>query len=475
MSQLQRPWILFLLVGVFVFSLHRLSLDSTRAEAPLFHEQVDDLRLDAESLANRSEYNDGKNTTRLSPTSTNMTQASSADASIPTTSNNNSTTWQQQPFPRWSGGIAVQSLVEGIRVSLEGRLLKPDRIQKVYMIDDEARLWKAAPPRPDVTAGETTPLTSRGESMETLAVSVLQIIWNDTKEEKYPHLKAVIRQGGFAYIANHADSKFCCDAPPFVDARGKPVINVTVPIFTLSAPVGCQYSFPIPTFATIQQAEKSWPRLVARYRVLFPWSQKQRRAVWRGAPTGNSHAKNNTRVQLCQLAAKRPDLVDAKLTRTRKVALHDFKETPYLGARIPMTEFQNYRAILDTDGHSWSSRFGELLCYSSVVLKVQPAHVDYFHTELRPWVHYIPVEADLSDLFEKVEFAVSDEPRVRQIIDYANMWCLRRLNTYTLVQDMARIWDTYASHLFQADPSWGVTWRTERQTLLDQFNFTFVG
>jgi hypothetical protein len=37
----------------------------------------------------------------------------------------------------------------------------------------------------------------------------------------------------------------------------------------------------------------------------------------------------------------------------------------------------------------------------SVVWKVEPAYVDYFWFELKPWIHYIPVKADFTDLVEK--------------------------------------------------------------------------
>ena len=140
-----------------------------------------------------------------------------------------------------------------------------------------------------------------------------------------------------------------------------------------------------------------------------------------------------------------------------------------------MPDFQKYRAIIDVDGESWSSRFGELLCYSSVVLKIQPTDVDYFHPQLQPWVHYIPVQFDLRDLYAMVELAVSDDDlRPRQIIANANSWCLQQMTMETVERDMARIWDTYAAQLYQADPSWHLTWQTERELLLKDFNFTVI-
>jgi hypothetical protein len=42
------------------------------------------------------------------------------------------------------------------------------------------------------------------------------------------------------------------------------------------------------------------------------------------------------------------------------------------------------------DGNYWSSRFGKLLCYISVIVKLEPKHVDYCQLKyLEPWKQYI--------------------------------------------------------------------------------------
>ncbi len=44
---------------------------------------------------------------------------------------------------------------------------------------------------------------------------------------------------------------------------------------------------------------------------------------------------------------------------------------------------------------------------------------DYFHDELISWKHYIPVEADLSDLREKFDWAKAHDDDAREISDSA--------------------------------------------------------
>ena len=39
--------------------------------------------------------------------------------------------------------------------------------------------------------------------------------------------------------------------------------------------------------------------------------------------------------------------------------------------KMPETDTMNYRAVLDLDGTAWSERFARLLCYNSVVIRIE--------------------------------------------------------------------------------------------------------
>jgi Glycosyl transferase family 90 len=403
-------------------------------------------------------------------------------------------------FPRWSGSIGVDPLMDAIRIALSGRL-RLDRAHRVYIVNERGEMYRANVPRP-YTADQAP--YRRAKTMETLAIQVINYIQNTRNDTiKYPYMKAILRHGGFAYIANYADSKFCAERPPFVDVNWKVLLNDTsVPIFSLAAPVNCQRAFPTPTYETIEQSDLDWVQLIPYYRSEFPRSQQHRQAIWRGGPTGHNVPMRNTRIQLCLHAIARPDLLDIKIVKHRqqwdlsKVGnTSDFHEDELIGEKIPMVDFQKYRAIIDVDGHSWSSRFGKLLCYNSVVLKVQPKDVDYFHPQLQPWVHYIPIQSNLSNLYDMVSYAISDDPSAIQIIRNANQWCLEHLNRPRLIHDMAHIWDRYAYHLLldrdvaaeesmhapfsqqhlsAASSSYSAAWLPNQLSLLREYNFNLV-
>ena len=420
-----------------------------------------------------------------------------------------------EAFPRWKGSIGLNELHRAIVLSMSGQL-RFDRVHRIYIVSDDGIMYHVNIPRPQ-TADQAP--YRRAKTMEAFALDVLEHvkkIRNDDKE-KYQYLNAILREGGFAYIANFADSKFCADQHPFVNENLVPLLNMNdtiVPVFTLSSPTHCRRAFPTPTYETIDQSEFDWVTLIPYYRSKYKRSEQYRKAVWRGAPTGHHFPYRNTRIQLCISATERPDILDAKIVKRRiqwntidkngtvnglntstpnDQTNEPFDESQFLGDKIPMDDFQKYRAIIDVDGHSWSSRFGQLLCYSSIILKVQPNDVDYFHPQLQPWVHYLPIHSNLSNLYDMVTFAISDDPKIVQIIQNANDWCLQHLNRPSLIRDMAHIWDRYAYHLLlqygnettgetssllrpldaiESSPSYGIDWRHRRRELFLNFNFT---
>jgi hypothetical protein len=110
-------------------------------------------------------------------------------------------------------------------------------------------------------------------------------------------------------------------------------------------------------------------------------------------------------------------------------------------------DFQRFKAIVDVDGNSWSARFISLLCMNSVVLKVQPNFVDYSYFELQPFVHYLPVHGNLSNLEEMILLVTSkdkqNQKKMQSIVRNANLWCRSKMTGLQMIKDMSWI---MASH-----------------------------
>jgi hypothetical protein len=50
-----------------------------------------------------------------------------------------------------------------------------------------------------------------------------------------------------------------------------------------------------------------------------------------------------------------------------------------------------------------------------VVLKQDSNYYEHFYKDLKPWVHYIPFQRDLSDLEEKLKWAIDNDDKVKNI------------------------------------------------------------
>ena len=149
------------------------------------------------------------------------------------------------------------------------------------------------------------------------------------------------------------------------------------------------------------------------------WSQREPKIVWRGSVTGSGSynaPEDIPRIKLA-LACRSVPQVDAGLFR-----LHDhcggvsserinktIDQNGLEGERWPMYFFGRYKYTFDIDGFANAWGLLEKLILGCCVLKVDTPHEQWFYNRLHRWVHYVPVQADLSDLHEKIEFCLAND------------------------------------------------------------------
>jgi hypothetical protein len=77
------------------------------------------------------------------------------------------------------------------------------------------------------------------------------------------------------------------------------------------------------------------------------------------------------------------------------------------------------------------------------------------------------VKADLSDLFENVQFIldVKNDGIARNIVNAANTWCAERFTQTELANDLLDTWEAYIRLLNQYDVNWHERWAKKRQEL----------
>ncbi|KAG2068520.1 hypothetical protein BDR04DRAFT_1208647, partial [Suillus decipiens] len=68
-----------------------------------------------------------------------------------------------------------------------------------------------------------------------------------------------------------------------------------------------------------------------------------------------------------------------------------------------LQEAGRYKYVFDVDGNGWSGRFKRLITSNSLVFK-SSIYPEWFMDRVAPWVHYVPVQVDLSDLYDTLTF-----------------------------------------------------------------------
>ncbi|WP_428305405.1 glycosyl transferase family 90 [Lacipirellula sp.] len=132
------------------------------------------------------------------------------------------------------------------------------------------------------------------------------------------------------------------------------------------------------------------------------------KAFWIGAAT-----TNRWRQRLLEIAKENPDLIEAigmqwhRLpgeTRSRPAGV--FKSLP---------DHCDYRYLIDIEGYGYSGRLKMLFFSGRPVFVQDRSDVEYWHGGLVPFVNFIPVAQDLSDLVEKIEWANRNSSQCAEI------------------------------------------------------------
>ncbi|BGP39508.1 Protein O-glucosyltransferase 2 [Rhodotorula kratochvilovae] len=174
------------------------------------------------------------------------------------------------------------------------------------------------------------------------------------------------------------------------------------------------------------------------------WADKQHdKALWRGSTTGAdltaAHArKYSQRLRLARLPAATgtvtlplasqdrngvPRPVE-EITASASDLAAEFLDVQFTGfpaqcgdaktceeierefqwdGYMPEEEQNQYKYVIDVDGNGWSGRFHRLMSTNSLVLK-STVFPEWYADRIQPWVHYVPLKTDYTDLYPILAF-----------------------------------------------------------------------
>jgi Glycosyl transferase family 90 len=164
-----------------------------------------------------------------------------------------------------------------------------------------------------------------------------------------------------------------------------------------------------------------------------PWEEKQDRAVFRGMLTGLQYEPGNEAGYICyQLLRCRlvqdyyhSTLVDARLTDTMGKVPEMMHGMNLTGDHLWKEDLLAYKGIIVLEGNDVASGLKWAMVSNSVVLMPPPTFTSWMMEELlEPWVHYIPLAPDLSDVEDKVRWMLGHDAEAQRISRRARLWIL---------------------------------------------------
>ncbi|WWC98816.1 hypothetical protein V866_005709 [Kwoniella sp. B9012] len=293
-----------------------------------------------------------------------------------------------------------------------------------------------------------------------------------------------------SFVSSHSQSMDLCSHPNVIPIHGAlagkiPKVNELMPIFTLSKTKLHSDVLGVPV--------EQW--LEDESLIEIPFEQKENsRLLWRGSNTGTVHSvetpwRTSHRTRLIYLTNYQdenenenfkvnyippPKGIRSKV-EMQKVIKQDkldgwnqrSMDLGFTGGPIQcnvddgtcddlMEEFSwteqmthdealNYKYVIDVDGNAWSARFKRLLASGSLILKatIMP---EWWTDRIQPWVHYVPIQTDYSDLYDVMAFfqglpsTPGEQALARDIANAGKLWSATHWRKEDMVAYMFRLY-----------------------------------
>ena len=196
--------------------------------------------------------------------------------------------------------------------------------------------------------------------------------------------------------------------------------------FAASAPPDRQIAIPDPHFWLYEGFDAERQRAAT----IPDWDTRSDEIVWRGLgngagrisfdPRDKDDASVVQRLRMCMIlaGAKGCDIRINGLYEDGGVWFAAARDAGYGGDSMPAESWLNRKYAIDIDGqtNTWSNFLVRMLFGCCVFKVASPAGFrQWYYGRLRPFEHYVPIRADMSDFAEKIDWARGHPAEARAI------------------------------------------------------------
>ena len=200
--------------------------------------------------------------------------------------------------------------------------------------------------------------------------------------------------------------------------------ELPVPVFVFAKRDSSARNVLIPDFEALDPNKR-----LAQYKKAaadHPWKEKKDVVFWRGATTGGMYEIDNylqfPRVKLVLLSKQHPEWLDAAFTLLCQGPPAVFKkileQSRPLAPSVKIPDHFAFKYLIDIDGNSCTyERCRWILLSNSTLLKPFSHNIQWYYKALQPYVHYLPLKEDLSDLQGAYEWLKTHDAEAQRIAD----------------------------------------------------------
>ena len=189
------------------------------------------------------------------------------------------------------------------------------------------------------------------------------------------------------------------------------------------------------------------------------WNDKIDQVFWRGTMNGlrpspeeilSKHFIKYPRFFLVQLSKINPDFVNAKFVDKSINNWGGFIISKFntLVSSVHPRDHVNYRYLIDIDGVSCCfSRTYWILLSNSLLVKQVTENKQWYYKGLKPYFHFVPVQENLSDLFERIQWCKEHDLVIQTIAQNGTEFASSYLTYEMSMQYLGKLFSEYQSHL----------------------------
>jgi hypothetical protein len=224
-----------------------------------------------------------------------------------------------------------------------------------------------------------------------------------------------------------------------------------LPIFNTTGGVD-YYDIPIVEYESLNYINDITFRYENKYEfVNKDFKSKIPKAIFRGSATGCGYDEENVRLHLAKLAAEKSNEVskflDIGITAGKRKFIYSYegkigvldlysylkKYNIKIGNRMTKPQQSDYKYILVAEGNVSAHRIASDLLLHSVMLLIDSMYTVWCSHLMIPYVHYIPIKADLSDLGSQLKYCEAN-PELMESIARESYDLGKKLMTYKTLE-----------------------------------------